>query len=65
LFSFVTNQLHAEFKTLIGNSLTQGQTLLFISLFLFIALNNRLGLFPYIFTATSHLSLTLRLAFPL
>ena len=58
-------QLHVEFRTLVGPSARRGHTLLFISLFLFIAVNNVLGLFPYVFTATSHLSLTLALALPL
>nr|CCI69385.1 ATP synthase F0 subunit 6 [Metacrangonyx sp. 5 MDMBR-2012] len=33
-----------------------------LSLFMFIMLNNSLGLFPYIFCASSHMSLTLSLA---
>nr|AXS65091.1 ATP synthase F0 subunit 6 [Cucujoidea sp. 8 KM-2017] len=57
--------LHNEFKILIGNSSIKGSTLIFISLFTFILLNNFLGLFPYIFTSTSHLILTLGLALPL
>jgi F-type H+-transporting ATPase subunit a len=61
----VAVQLHVEFRTLVGPSARRGHTLLFISLFLFIAANNVLGLFPYVFTATSHLSLTLALALPL
>nr|AOY39439.1 ATP synthase F0 subunit 6 [Derodontidae sp. BMNH 899913] len=54
--------LHNEFKIL--NS-TKGVTLLFISLFSFIMFNNFLGLFPYIFTSTSHMVMTLSLALPL
>jgi F-type H+-transporting ATPase subunit a len=38
---------------------------MFISLFSFIFFNNFLGLFPYIFTRTSHITLTLSLALPL
>nr|QAY82033.1 ATP synthase F0 subunit 6 [Syphrea sp. REN-2018] len=58
--------LHKEFKVLIGNHLnTKGSTLLFITLFSFILMNNFLGLFPYIFTSTSHMSMTLSLALPL
>lgn len=57
--------LHSEFKTLIGNNSIKGRTLIFISLFTIIVFNNFLGLFPYIFTSTSHLILTLGLALPL
>lgn len=57
--------LHKEFKTLLGPSGHNGRTLIFISLFSLIIFNNFLGLFPYIFTRTSHLTLTLALAFPL
>nr|YP_010487100.1 ATP synthase F0 subunit 6 [Eupatorus hardwickei]UWI70884.1 ATP synthase F0 subunit 6 [Eupatorus hardwickei] len=56
--------LHYEFKTLIGPKI-KGSTLIFISLFSMILFNNFLGLFPYIFTSTSHMVLTLTLALPL
>nr|WDE20743.1 ATP synthase F0 subunit 6 [Callimerus inbasalis] len=56
--------LHSEFKILIGKN-HFGSTLIFISLFTFILMNNFLGLFPYIFTSTSHMILTLTLALPL
>nr|ARH55227.1 ATP synthase F0 subunit 6 [Trichodes leucopsideus] len=56
--------LHNEFKILIGKNY-MGSTLIFISLFSFILMNNFLGLFPYIFTSTSHMTLTLTLALPL
>nr|WKU84226.1 ATP synthase F0 subunit 6 [Tropidia longa] len=57
--------LHKEFKTLLGNTTHKGMTLIFISLFSMILFNNFMGLFPYIFTSTSHLVLTLSLALPL
>nr|QZJ45824.1 ATP synthase F0 subunit 6 [Holotrichia parallela] len=57
--------LHKEFKTLIGNNSLKGSTLIFISLFTIILFNNFLGLFPYIFTSTSHLAMTLSLALPM
>nr|QYK19489.1 ATP synthase subunit 6 [Tritoma metasobrina] len=60
----ITMILHKEFKILL-NSPLKGSTLIFISLFAFILFNNFLGLFPYIFTSTSHMVLTLSLAFPL
>nr|ALO70635.1 ATP synthase F0 subunit 6 [Ischnosoma splendidum] len=60
----ITNILHNEFKMLIGNK-NKGSTLIFISLFSIILFNNFLGLFPYIFTSSSHLIMTLALALPL
>nr|AXS64779.1 ATP synthase F0 subunit 6 [Jamesia sp. KM-2017] len=57
--------LHNEFKILIGVKNSWGSTLIFISIFSLILFNNFLGLFPYIFTSTSHLTLTLTLALPL
>nr|WNH42009.1 ATPase subunit 6 [Neoperla massevensis] len=57
--------LHNEFKTLLGTTGHPGSTFMFISLFSLILFNNFLGLFPYIFTSTSHLTFTLTLALPL
>nr|ALO71034.1 ATP synthase F0 subunit 6 [Aleocharinae sp. 5 EF-2015] len=56
--------LHNEFKILLGTKI-KGSTLIFISLFSIIVFNNFLGLFPYIFTSSSHLVMTLALALPL
>nr|YP_004935235.1 ATP synthase F0 subunit 6 [Cramptonomyia spenceri]AET13060.1 ATP synthase F0 subunit 6 [Cramptonomyia spenceri] len=57
--------LHKEFKTLLGNKSHLGSTFIFISLFSIILFNNFIGLFPYIFTSSSHLTFTLTLALPL
>nr|ATL15479.1 ATP synthase F0 subunit 6 [Acanthoscelides obtectus] len=65
LWNMIIMTLHKEFKILINNSKSQGSTLMFISLFSLILFNNFLGLFPYIFTSTSHMVLTLTLALPL
>lgn len=56
--------LHKEFKLLLGGYI-KGRTIIFIALFSIILFNNFLGLFPYIFTRTSHLIITLTLALPL
>lgn len=67
-YNFIWTQiiikLHIEFKILI-NSQYNGSTLMFISIFSIIVFNNFLGLFPYIFTSTSHIVITLSLALPL
>nr|UFX34266.1 ATP synthase F0 subunit 6 [Kozhantshikovia vernalis] len=67
LFWFnISNKLHLEFKNLLGkNKFFKGSTFMFISLFYLVMFNNFLGLFPYIFTSTSHLVLTLTLSLPL
>nr|YP_009378989.1 ATP synthase F0 subunit 6 [Cestrotus liui]ARI44190.1 ATP synthase F0 subunit 6 [Cestrotus liui] len=57
--------LHKEFKTLLGPTGHNGSSFIFVSLFSMILFNNFMGLFPYIFTSTSHLTLTLTLAVPL
>lgn len=56
--------LFNEFKTLLG-PINKNNAFIFTSLFTLILFNNFLGLFPYIFTRTSHLTLTLTLALPL
>nr|YP_009500666.1 ATP synthase F0 subunit 6 [Prismosticta fenestrata]AWT58493.1 ATP synthase F0 subunit 6 [Prismosticta fenestrata] len=65
LWNFILNKLHMEFKTLLKNNYFNGSTLIFISLFSFVMFNNFLGLFPYIFTSTSHLTLSLSISLPL
>lgn len=64
IWSIIINKLHLEFKILI-NSPYNGRTLIFISLFSIILFNNFLGLFPYIFTRTRHIVITLSLALPI
>nr|YP_009774841.1 ATP synthase F0 subunit 6 [Lepisma saccharinum]QJA14864.1 ATP synthase F0 subunit 6 [Lepisma saccharinum] len=65
LWNLVTTTLHKEFKTILGPQNHPGTTFLFITLFMFILFNNFLGLFPFIFTSSSHLTFTLTLALPL
>nr|YP_009590295.1 ATP synthase F0 subunit 6 [Alcidodes juglans]QBM10382.1 ATP synthase F0 subunit 6 [Alcidodes juglans] len=57
--------MHKEFKILIKNNKMKSSTLIFTSLFMFIMVNNFMGLFPYIFTGTSQMVMTLSLSFPL
>nr|UBA16563.1 ATP synthase F0 subunit 6 [Papilio epycides] len=62
IWNFILNKLHNEFKMLLGKSSFNGSTFIFISLFSFILFNNFLGLFPYIFTSTSHLTISLSIS---
>ena len=65
IWNFILIKLHNEFKTLLKNNYFNGSTFIFISIFTFILFNNFLGLFPYIFTRTSHLTLSLSISLPL
>lgn len=65
LWNFIIIKLHKEFKTLLGINQFNGSTFIFISLFSFILLNNFLGLFPYIFTRTRHLNISLSISLTL
>nr|AQP29569.1 ATP synthase F0 subunit 6 [Nasutitermes exitiosus] len=66
MVTLLMNKLHQEMKTILskGNE-NKGNSFILTSLFLMILTNNFLGLFPYIFTSTSHLTLTLTLALPM
>nr|WIL10254.1 ATP synthase F0 subunit 6 [Papilio paris] len=65
-WNLILNKLHNEFKMLLStNKINKGSTFIFISLFSFIFFNNFLGLFPYIFTSTSHLTISLSISLSL
>nr|YP_009692482.1 ATPase subunit 6 [Limnogonus intermedius]QEH58920.1 ATPase subunit 6 [Limnogonus intermedius] len=63
MFQIVNKSLHLEFKTLLNKS--SGMTLMMNSIFMFIIINNMMGLLPYIFTSSSHLVFSLALSLPL
>nr|YP_010596813.1 ATP synthase F0 subunit 6 [Stenocephus fraxini]WAK85072.1 ATP synthase F0 subunit 6 [Stenocephus fraxini] len=56
--------IYKEFKILINKN-AWGSGIMFTSMFMFIMINNFMGLFPYIFTSTSHMSFNLTLSLPL
>nr|QLY89815.1 ATP synthase F0 subunit 6 [Agapetus fuscipes] len=62
-FYFIWNKicmtLHQEFKTLMKIDYKLSSTMIFIMFFMMILINNIFGLFPYIFTSTSHMTMTL------
>nr|ASM82739.1 ATP synthase F0 subunit 6 [Hapalopeza occipitalis] len=66
LWNLIIMKLHEEFKTLIGKKkINKGASFIFISIFSIIMFNNFMGLFPYIFTSSSHMIMTLTLALPM
>uniref|UniRef100_UPI0030FF228B ATP synthase F0 subunit 6 n=1 Tax=Carterocephalus argyrostigma TaxID=1663110 RepID=UPI0030FF228B len=65
MWNLIINKLHSEFKILLGSNKLNGSTFIFISLFSFVLFNNFLGLFPYIFTSTSHLTISLSITLSL
>nr|QMX85838.1 ATP synthase F0 subunit 6 [Platencyrtus parkeri] len=56
------NFLFMEFKILLVKKINNMNLLIFLSLFILIFLNNFMGLFPYIFTMSSHLTISAALA---
>lgn len=64
IYRKLLNILFNEFKIIIKKK-NNNFNLIFISLFIFIIINNFIGLFPYIFTRTRHLSINLTLSIPL
>lgn len=63
-FLKINKFLFKEFKIILGNN-HFGTTLIIMRLLIIIIINNFLGLFPYIFTRSSHLVFSLSLALPL
>nr|YP_011010671.1 ATP synthase F0 subunit 6 [Halobates zephyrus]WPW47351.1 ATP synthase F0 subunit 6 [Halobates zephyrus] len=63
MINLIYKTLHQEFKTLLSKN--EGLTLMMTSLFMFILINNMMGLLPYIFTSSSHLIFSLALSLPL
>uniref|UniRef100_A0AAU7YSN3 ATP synthase subunit a n=1 Tax=Pheidole spathifera TaxID=615503 RepID=A0AAU7YSN3_9HYME len=63
MWSSLLNYIFNEFKILINYSFSN--LIIFIALMIMIFFNNFLGLFPYIFTASSHMSFCLSLSLSL
>lgn len=57
--------LSVEVKAIFRNTVLQGTIFIFIYIFFFVIFTNVLGLFPYVFTRSSHIVFTIMLAFPI
>ena len=64
-YSIVISLLTGELSSILRVLINPGKFLFLIRIFISVILINFLGLFPYIFTPTSHFSVTLRLSLPL
>nr|UZT67541.1 ATP synthase F0 subunit 6 [Ibalia sp. ZJUH 20220011] len=63
LWNLMLNFIYKEMKITLKKHINSYNMLIFISLFIYILLNNFISLFPYIFNITSHLSMSLFLSF--
>nr|QXT60022.1 ATP synthase membrane subunit 6 [Tinocallis latifoliae] len=64
LINKIFNMLNNEMLMLYKSKNTKSPSFLFITLFMFIFINNFLGLFPYIFSSSSHMIFSMTLAMP-
>lgn len=64
IFKILLFTLFKEFKIILSNKFNRLNIIYFISLFIFILINNFIGLIPYIFTRSSHLNFSLILTIP-
>nr|YP_009130784.1 ATP synthase F0 subunit 6 [Ibalia leucospoides]AIK21708.1 ATP synthase F0 subunit 6 [Ibalia leucospoides] len=62
LWNLMLNFMYKEMKITLKKNINLCNILIFISLFIYIMLNNFISLFPYIFNITSHLSMSLFLS---
>nr|YP_010222671.1 ATP synthase F0 subunit 6 [Urolabida histrionica]UCC46134.1 ATP synthase F0 subunit 6 [Urolabida histrionica] len=62
--TLLMNTLHKEFKMLLGSNKKEF-SMMMVGLFMFILMNNIMGLLPYVFTSSSHMIFALTLALPL
>nr|YP_002970713.1 ATP synthase F0 subunit 6 [Enithares tibialis]ACJ69539.1 ATP synthase F0 subunit 6 [Enithares tibialis] len=63
MMNMLYKKMHEEFKMLMKSS--KGFTIMFMGMFMFILTNNMMGLLPYIFTSSSHMTFTLTMALPM
>nr|BAD18999.1 ATPase subunits 6 [Eucalanus bungii] len=64
-FGMLMSYLETELSAVFGPLAMPGTFPVFISIFMFVIFSNFMGLCPYVFTSSSHLSMTLALGLPL
>nr|AKM70122.1 ATP synthase subunit 6 [Kaburagia rhusicola] len=64
IFNILLNMLNKEMLMLFKSKNFKSPSFMFISLFMFILLNNFISLFPYIFSSSSHMIFSMSLAIP-
>nr|BAL70366.1 ATP synthase F0 subunit 6 [Aposthonia japonica] len=64
-FTLLQLTLKKEMKPIITNNINKGIIIIPMSLILMISIQNMSGLFPYLFTTPSHMSMTFNLALPI
>ena len=65
LFKLIIILIYNELKIIFKNKFNYINSIFFISLFIFILINNFIGIFPYIFTRSSHIIFSITLSLPL
>lgn len=65
LFKIILMKIYLEIKIILKIKFNYLNSIFFISLFIFILINNFIGIFPYIFTSSSHIIFSLRFSLPL
>nr|UGK73325.1 ATP synthase F0 subunit 6 [Signoretia aureola] len=62
MYNLIMSKMHLEMNLL---SKIKGLTLMMTTMFLMILMNNIMGMMPYVFTSSSHLTFSLSLALPM
>ena len=57
--------IEKEFTVILGIKISGGLTKILITIFLFILINNFMGIFPYIFNITRHISTNISISIPI
>jgi len=64
-FLWIVELFVDQLRPIFGKIIRPGRFLILLRIFVFVIITNFLGLMPYVFTSSSHLRFTLRLALPL